>query len=78
MATATLNLRVQHSRLMTKAEAAHYFGIAVKRFEAMCPVRPVRLADRIERYDVQDLDLWIENLKGGTADDADTIVARLG
>jgi hypothetical protein len=35
------------------------------------------MADGDELYDVQDLDRWIDSLKGG-GDDADDIVGRLG
>jgi hypothetical protein len=62
---------------MTKAEAAHYCRRTVQKFAAQCPVRPVQMADGDELYDVQDLDAWIDGLKG-RGDDADDIVGRLG
>ena len=78
MSAATLNLRVQPFRLLTKSEAAHYCRRPLKKFAAQCPVRPIRMADGDELYDVQDLDGWIDALKAGRADDdADDIVGKL-
>jgi len=62
---------------MTKAEAALYCRRPVKKFEAQCPVRPLRMVDGDELYDVQDLDAWIDGLKNGH-EDSDDIVGRLG
>lgn len=77
MATTTLSLRVQPYRLLTKAEAAHYCRRTVKKFEAQCPVAPVRMADGDLLWDVQDLDRWIESLKSGKLDDAEEALGRL-
>ena len=77
---AVIDLRVQPFRLLTKAQAAHYCSLRGKKFDAHCPVRPIRMANGELRWDVQDLDRWIDNLKDGTAAgcDADRIVERLG
>jgi hypothetical protein len=77
MATTTLNLRVQPYRLFTKTEAAHYCRRSVKKFEAQCPVQPLRMADGDLLWDVQDLDLWIDSLKSGKLDEAEAALARL-
>jgi hypothetical protein len=77
MPTATVNLRVQPFRLFTKAEAASYCRLAPTKFGARCPVRPIRIADE-DRWDVQDLDRWIDSLKAGDTAAADDIVSRLG
>lgn len=77
MATTTLNLRVQPYRLLTKTEAAHYCRRSVKKFEAQCPVQPLRMADGDLLWDVQDLDFWIDSLKSGRFDEAETALARL-
>jgi hypothetical protein len=74
---ATLSLRVQPFRLLTKAEAAHYCRRSVKKFEAQCPVPPLEMADGDRLWDVRDLDRWIDSLKKDFADDANAIVARL-
>jgi hypothetical protein len=78
MATATLNLRVQPYRLLTKVEAANYCRRPVRKFEAQCPVAPVQMADGDRLWDVQDLDRWIDGLKAGRGDDMDAIISRLG
>ncbi len=77
MTTATLSLRVQPFRLLTKAEAAHYCRRSVKKFEVQCPVAPIEMVDGDRLWDVRDLDRWIDSLKNDFGDDANAIVARL-
>jgi hypothetical protein len=74
---ATLSLRVQPFRLLTKAEAAHYCRRSVKKFEAQCPVPPIEMPDGDRLWDVHDLDRWIDSLKKDFGDDENAIVARL-
>jgi hypothetical protein len=52
-------------RLVYKKEAAFYCGIGVEAFTANCPVAPVRVGSgkRGLRYDLYDLDGWIDSLK---------------
>jgi hypothetical protein len=65
--------------MLTMAEAARHCGRSLTRFKVECSVAPVKFANGDLRWDVQDLDLWINSLKVGTVDhDADAIVARLG
>jgi hypothetical protein len=64
-------------RMMAKAEAAHYCGRSIKSFEAECHVTPVRFGNGQVRYDVNDLDAWLDQLKTGTSSDADDILGRL-
>jgi hypothetical protein len=74
-------------RLLTKADAAEYCRISVPTFDRVCPVRPVELEPgnaRLLRYDVRDLDTWIDDMKTETngarssADiSADDYLARL-
>lgn len=78
MASTTLNLRIQPFRLLTRAEAAHYCRRSARKFEAQCPVPPVKMADGDLLYDVHDLDKWIEGLKAGAGGEDDDIIARLG
>lgn len=79
MASATLQLTVIPKRLLTKNEAAHHCGRSTVRFAIECPVRPLRFGNGDVRWDVQDLDVWINSLKAGKPDrDADDIVGRLG
>lgn len=77
MSSATVNLRVQPYRLLTKVEAAHYCRRPVRKFEGQCPVSPLVMPDGDKLWDVVDLDKWIEGLKSGASSD-DDIVGRLG
>ena len=78
MPVATVNLRVQPYRLLTKGEAALYCRISIKKFVAQCPVRPIQVAAGDFRWDVHDLDKWIDSLKSGKLDEsADLIIERL-
>ena len=69
-------------RLLTKQDAADYCSVSVPIFDQVCPVKPVRLMDgreRLLRYDVVDLDRWIEDRKGnGASSSADAWLDRLG
>jgi hypothetical protein len=62
-------------RLFTIKEAAGYCGVGRELFLAKCSVRPKRIAEgpRGLRYDVRDLDKWIDELASTdvprTADD---------
>ncbi len=78
MGQATLNLIVIPKRMLTKAEGASHCGRPVKRFEIECPVRPIRFGNGDIRYDIQDLDGWLDSLKSGHEDsDAESMIARL-
>lgn len=52
-------------RLLTKTQAATYCGLSIPTFGSVCPVRPIALGVgvRMERYDVRDIDAWIDSLK---------------
>jgi len=76
MAAATINFRVQPFRLLTEGEAAHYCRTLPRKFRARCPVRPVQMPDG-DRWDVLDLDAWIDALKAGRADDVNEIAGKL-
>ncbi|MBD8877766.1 hypothetical protein [Roseibium polysiphoniae] len=78
MPSAKLNLTVQPYRMLSKVDAAHYCGLAVKKFESLSPVAPVAFADGVKRWDVHDLDRWIESQKASDQLDDDALVARLG
>lgn len=78
MPSATLHLVVTPKRMLSESEAAHHCGRPVKRFKVECPVTAVRFANGDLRYDVRDLDQWLDTLKGvATACDLDAIIARL-
>ena len=78
MPSAVLHLEIVPKRMLTKAEAAHYCGRSVNTFEAECPVVRVRFANGQLRYDTHDLDAWLDQLKAGSAINADDILGRLG
>jgi hypothetical protein len=77
MPSATLQITVIPKRMLTRAEAAHHCGRSVKRFEIECPCQAVKFANGDIRFDVQDLDHWLDSLKAGVDHDAAAIVARL-
>jgi len=78
MNTATLNLTVTPKRMLTKKEAAHHCGRPVKAFANECPVQPVQFRNGDKRYDVHDLDNWLDSLKPeGQHTETDKIVGLL-
>ena len=52
-------------RLVYKKDAAFYCGIGVESFTANCPIAPIRVGPGMRglRYDLYDLDGWIDSLK---------------
>ncbi|NKK57406.1 hypothetical protein GFM44_15965 [Rhizobium leguminosarum bv. viciae] len=64
--------------MLDLGEAAIYVGLPAKRFPASCGVAPIRMPDGKNKYDIKDLDRWIETIKGGTDDSDDVILDRLG
>jgi hypothetical protein len=78
MGQTTLNIVVIPKRILTKAEAAAHCGRSVRRFEIECPVRPIQFPNGDLRYDVHDLDKWLDSLKNGDSDfDVDNIIGQL-
>ena len=77
MSSAVVNLTVISKRMLNKREAAEHCGRSLKRFEVECPISPVRFPNGDLRYDVRDLDKWLDSLKGETHD-AGQIIAKLG
>jgi hypothetical protein len=68
-------------RLLTRAQAAVYCGLCVRSFSAVCTVRPIAFCDgkRWERFDVRDLDVWIDGYKSGQGgiSHADALLAAM-
>lgn len=78
MSQATLNLSVVSKRILTKGEAASYCGMSVKHFKIECPVRPIQYKNGDIRYDVHDLDEWLNGLKTiHLQPDIDLMIERL-
>lgn len=77
MNAAVLYLTIVSKRMLTLREAAQHCGRSVKRFAIECPVAAVIFPNGDRRFDVRDLDKWLDSFKNRD-DDTDSIVARLG
>lgn len=77
MTMATFQLNIIPKRMLTKVEAAHHCGRPVKRFEIECAAAPVRFPNGDIRYDVKDLDEWLDDIKRGNSPSNDDILERL-
>lgn len=55
-------------RLVKQCGAAEYCGVSVAVFKRSCPVKPINLGHQtpILRWDLVDLDFWINALKMGS------------
>ena len=79
MSTATFQITLTPKRMLTETEAARHCGLSPKRFKLECPVQPIKYSNGDIRYDVRDLDAWLDSLKAGAAnDDDDAIIKKLG
>jgi hypothetical protein len=76
MASAVVNLTVIAKRMLAKREAAEHCGRSLRRFELECPVAPIKFPNGDLRFDVRDLDKWLDNLKDGKEDSTE-IISRL-
>lgn len=76
MSGAIVQLNVISKRMLTMREAAQHCGRSTKRFQIECPATPVTFPNGDQRFDVHDLDKWLDSLKVGV-DDADAIISRL-
>ena len=63
MPHATFQVTYQPIRLLKTSEAARYCGMALATFKRECPYAPIRFAQNLIRYDIQDLDKWINGIK---------------
>jgi hypothetical protein len=64
--------------MLDEREAAHHCGRKPRQFNIECRVQPVVFPNGDKRYDVRDLDAWLDSLKAGDTSDADAIVEKLG
>ncbi len=76
MSTALVSVTVVSKRMLAKREAAEHCGRSLKQFEVECPAAPVRFPNGDLRYDVRDLDQWLDILKN-QSEDSETIIKRL-
>lgn len=65
MTSAVLRVDIVPKRMLTKTESAAHCGRSVKRFEAECPVQPVQFPNGDLRWDICDLDAWLDAFKSG-------------
>jgi hypothetical protein len=77
MSTAFVHISVICKRMLTRREAAEHCGRSLARFDAECPIVPVRFPNGDLRYDRNDLDHWLDKLKD-TTEDSEHIIERLG
>ncbi|MGF7160154.1 hypothetical protein FHS85_001777 [Rhodoligotrophos appendicifer] len=78
MPRTTLNLTVIQKRMLTKAEAADHCGRSPRHFEHECPVTPIQFGNGDLRWDIKDIDAWIDSLKAPEASFvSDEIIGRL-
>ena len=61
-------------RLVNGKEAAEYLGLSPPTFKNLCAIKPINLGTgrKILRYDLLDIDEWIERQKGGLNDNRPT------
>lgn len=79
MPNHSLNIITTPRRLLSKSEAAEMCNMNASAFARLCPVRTVDLGDGKIRYDVHDLDAWIDGVKGEVPiENDDAILERLG
>jgi hypothetical protein len=60
-------------RLLLKQQAAAYCGVCSAVFEKACPVKPIRLLNRIPRWDRFALDAWIDGLTKSEVNELDPL-----
>lgn len=70
-------------RLLSRVEAASYCGMSVESFSNNCNVRPIRVrsGQRGLRYDLHDLNDWIDSKKserGEMGTDSISLLEKLG
>jgi len=79
MSSATLQINWQPKRMLTKSEAAHHCGRSVRQFQIECPVAPKKMGNGDLRWDVRELDRWLDRLGAGADNhETDAIIERLG
>lgn len=77
MANAMLNIRIVQPRMISLKQAADYVGLPLKRFPRICSVRPVEMPESEKRYDIRDLDKWLDQIKAGDTEADHDILERL-
>jgi hypothetical protein len=79
MAETTLRIIATPRRILSEREAADYCGYPLSKFKLFCPVVPVQFPGGSKRYDMRDLDAWVDGCKQpNVAHTHDDILSRLG
>ena len=71
------NIKVAPRRMLTPREAADYCGIATKKLP-VTGIMPTSMPFGETRYDIKDLDAWLDGLKNNALDSDDDIIGKLG
>lgn len=78
MAFQTMKVTTKPARLVTVREAADYCRLPQRKFEAQCPAKPIIFETGEKRYDLHDIDPWLDGLKAdGMAHSQDEILGKL-
>ena len=73
-----LDVEVPPRRMLKKAEAALYCRRPLSVFEREFPFKPIKFPNGDLRYDMHDLDTWLNSLKSDAQDlDIDAMIERL-
>lgn len=79
--TSAANDNAPRARLVTLTQAAAYCGVSTPIMKGLCPVIPISLGagKRLDRFDVRDLDSWIDSMKANNdnASTADALLAGM-
>lgn len=63
MSIATFQVNIAPKRLLSRTDAASHCGRPARRFDIECPVSPIEFDNGDRRWDVRELDAWIDSLK---------------
>lgn len=78
MVASSFSIQMQAKRMMSRKDAAVYCGLPVSRFEDFCPIEPVTFANGSRRWDIHDLDRWIDGYKGDSDCEHESLLDKLG
>lgn len=74
---AVVHINVSPKRLLNLQDAAGYVDYGTEKFKALCPVKPIEMPCGQLKFDIADLDTWIEIIKKKTAPSAEDFLERL-
>ena len=65
-------------RMLQMRDAATYCGVPIKRFRNVCSAPITEMPGGVKRWDVKDLDMWLDQVKKTSLHSDDEIIERLG